>query len=327
MVVSMPYEEWLGNIYKIESKDPLLKDFEVMSYLILNPDEESALLIDCPSKAVIKEVFEVLKEFKLKPNALHHVLLTHVHPYSCGGLKHLFKKINPVLHVQENARPFFEKGKKFLLEDVYGLDKAASKIGLAFKTRIFGEFDKLPPADEVEFFDKELTLKWGSEMLFGQHLGAHSADSSMYHLVKKKVTFVGDEISFLPDNPYAYYFDSQGSVERRLKVIKILSQVNTQWLLPLHGVPLDQSTREGFFTNAEFALDHLERTVMDALITIGEAKTPYIAEHVYQFLEFEWPETFKDINADILTIEAILKKLKKEGRVSFDERTRRWKPR
>ncbi len=325
MVTTMTFEEWLENIYKIENKDPLLKDFEAMSYLIVNQEDESAILIDCPSKAHVKDVFELLREFKLKPNSLRHVMLTHVHPYSCGGLKYLYKKVHPTLHVQEKARPFFEKGKKYFFEDVYGLNRAGAKIGLAFKTRIFGEFDKLPSAEEVNFFDSELTLKWGSDILFGQPLGAHSIDSTMYHLVKKKVTFVGDEISFIADNPYAYYFDRQGSVERRLKVIKILSQVKTQWLLPLHGVPLDQASREGFFINAQFALEHLKRTVMDALLAIGEAKVPYIAEQVYQFLEFEWPETFKDINVDVTTIETVLEKLKKEGRASFDEKSRRWK--
>ncbi len=327
MVMTVPFEEWLETIYKIENKDPLLKDFDVMAYVIINQEEESAIIIDCPSKAHVKDTFDLLKEYKLKPNAIQHVLLTHVHPYSCGGLKHLYKKINPSLHVQSEAREFFEKGKKYLLEDVYGLNRTGAKISLAFKTRIFGEFDKLPNIEEVQFFEKELTLKWGSDMLFGQHLGAHSADSTMYHLVKKKVTFVGDEISFIADNPHAYYFDQRGSVENRLRTIKILSQVKTQWLLPLHGVPLDQATRGGFFTNAEFTLEHLERTTMDALIAIGEAKTPYIAEQVYSFLEFEWPESLKDINADILTIEAVLKKLKNEGRVSFDEKTKRWKPR
>ncbi len=307
--------EWANNIFRVE--DDIGKGGEeYASYLILGDDKIA--IVDIPSRSIGKKIISFVKKNGRDLNDIKYLILTHTHPDHWAGLSAL-KKIQPQIVIHESGKPALTETKKFIFEKQF---TSVSKFGLAMKSSLFSKIKKVDEDSIFTFTDSE-SIDLGGEQLLLQHTGGHSGDSILIQAYRGQCTFIGDEANIYPDQPASFYIDSTGSSSRRLKLINLLSNLNTEVICPAHQSPVPKPT-DMYLNNLQFEHKHTKDTIYDLLVSAGQAKTFYLGEEYQKIIGISWKTPFKELGVAEMTAEAFLNEMKKEGIAEYESHTQRW---
>jgi glyoxylase-like metal-dependent hydrolase (beta-lactamase superfamily II) len=309
------FVEWAPGVYRVVD-DIGKQGEEYASYLILG--DEKIAIIDLPSRGLGKKIISFVKRAGRDPSDISYLVLTHTHPDHWAGLGSL-RKIKPRVVFHESGQEALTKGKEFILSKQF---PNLSKFSLAIKSPLFSKIGKveeefLQPVSESE------TLDLGGEQLILQHTGGHSMDSIIIQAYRSGCTFIGDEANIYPDQSASFFIDGTGSSARRLRVLNLLSNLKTEIICPAHQSPIPKPL-ELFVHNLKFEHGHTKDTILDLLVSAGEAKAFYLAEEYQKILGISWSTPFKELGVAESTAVAFLKELEEEGQVHYQSHTQRW---
>ncbi len=308
--------EWASGIYRV-TDDTGKGGEEYASYLVLG--DETIAIIDIPNRSIGKSIISFVKKAGRDPSEIRYLILTHTHPDHWAGISSL-SKIKPRVVVHESGTAALTEAKKYILEKQF---TTVSKYGLAMKSSLFSKIGKIKE-ELIQPFSNSESIDLGEEQLILQHSGGHSADSILIQAYKGQCTFIGDEANIYPDQPSSFFIDSTGSTNKRLKLLNLLSKLNTEVICPSHQSPIPKPT-ELYISNLLFEHNHTKDTIYDLLLSAGQAKTFYLAEEYQKILGFSWKTPFKELGVAETTVVAFLEEMKKEGKAEYESHTKRWK--
>ncbi|MFX0183775.1 MAG: MBL fold metallo-hydrolase [Candidatus Hodarchaeota archaeon] len=310
------FVEWSSGIYRVVD-DIGKQGEEYASYLVLG--DEKIAVIDVPSRSIGKKIISFVKRAGRDPaTEIRYLVLTHTHPDHWAGINSM-SKLKPQVWVHESGVEALTKGKKFILEKQF---PTISKFSLAMKSSLFTKIKEVKE-ELLQPFSGSETLDLGGEELILQHSGGHSADSAIIQAYRGKCTFIGDEGNIYPNQPAAFYIDGTGNSGKRLKLLKLLSQLKTETICPSHQSPVPKPF-EIYLQNLTFEHTHTKDTIYDLLVSAGEAKAFYLAEEYQKTLGVTWNTPFKELGVAETTVTALLKELEKEGKAHYETHTQRW---
>ncbi|MFX0084124.1 MAG: MBL fold metallo-hydrolase [Candidatus Hodarchaeota archaeon] len=307
--------EWASGIYRV-GDDIGKGGEEYASYLVLG--DEKIAIIDLPTRKIGKEIISFVKKSNRDPSEIQYLILTHTHPDHWAGINSL-KKVQPQVIIHESGIPALTEAKKYILEKQF---TSVSKYGLAMKSSLFSKIGNIKE-DLIQSFSKSESIDLGGEQLLLQHSGGHSADSILIQAYRGQCTFIGDECNIYPDQPASFFIDSTGSSVQRLKLLNLLSKLNTEVICPTHQAPVPKPT-DLYINNLKFEHTHTKDTIYDLLLSAGQAKTFYLAEEYQKILGISWKTPFKELGVAETTVEAFLNEMKKEGKAEYESHTKRW---
>ncbi|MFX1532938.1 MAG: MBL fold metallo-hydrolase [Promethearchaeota archaeon] len=317
--------EWTEGIFRILMNVGKGGEAHV-SYVVI--DEEIAV-IDCTSsKTVVPEILSLIRSQRRKNDDVKHIILTHTHPDHIGGLVALKKQFpSAKLYVQENGAETLQNAKEVLFNQRFPLQGKFAKLSLALSTGMFADIKKIEPE---HVFQTDETIDLGQETLMIQASGGHSNDHAIIHAVEKKATFIGDESFVYADKPESFFFDLTGDPARRNKTINLLKNMKTELVCPAHTPPIPCSGHNRadlvtFIDKCNAAYSLTERTIIDLLSDMGDSSVADISYYLNRSLDVNWKSPFAEMKVGSVTVEVILKHLKKEGRAEFNPKKNVWK--
>ncbi len=310
------FVEWASGIYRVVD-DVGKEGEEYASYLVMG--DEKIAIIDLPSRSIGKDIISFVKKAGRDPTTeIRYLVLTHTHPDHWAGIDSL-EKIKPQIWLHKSGVEALTAGKKYILEKQF---PQPSKFSLAMKSSLFSKIRKVKE-ELIHSFEKSETIDLGGEELILQNSGGHSADSILIQAYRGGCTFIGDEGNIYPGHPAAFFIDGTGSVERRLKLLDLVSKLKTEVICPTHQSPVPKPV-ELYINDLTFEHKHTKDTIYDLVVSAGEAKVHYIAEEYQRILGFFWETPFKELGVAETTVTAFLKQLEKEGKVHYESHTQRW---
>jgi glyoxylase-like metal-dependent hydrolase (beta-lactamase superfamily II) len=308
------FVEWAPGVFRIVGKRGDQKE-EFASYLVMG---EKIAVIDLPSRSVGKEILSFVKKAGRDTSDIKYIILTHTHPDHWAGLSAL-SKIKPEIVIHESGKKSLTEGQKYILKEQF---PNPSKFNLAMKSSLFSKIGKVKEELITCFSDSE-TIDLGSEELILQSTGGHSKDSILIQAYSAKCTFIGDEGNIVPEQPASFFIDGTGNSQKRLKVLKMLSNLSTETICPSHQSPVPHPF-DLYLHNLIFEHNHTKDTIYDVLVSVGEAKTHYIAEEYMKTIGISWESPFSDLGVASTTATAFLKEMENEGRTQYESHTKRW---
>ncbi len=309
------FVEWAPGVFRIVGKTGKQKE-EFASYLVMG---EKIAIIDLPSRSVGKDILSFVKKSGRNTSEIKYLILTHTHPDHWAGISAL-SKVKPQIVVHESGKRALTEGQKYILEEQF---PNPSKFSLAMKSSLFSKISKVKEELITCVGDSE-TIDLGSEELILQSTGGHSQDSILIQAYSAKCTFIGDEGNIAPEQPASFYIDGTGSAKKRLKLLKMLTNLSTEIICPAHQSPIPHPF-ELYLHNLIFEHNHTKDTIYDVLVSKGEAKVQYIAEEYINTIGISWESPFSDLGVASTTATAFLKEIESEGRTEYESYSKRWK--
>ena len=308
------FVEWAPNTYRIVG-DIGKSGEEYASYVIMG---ERIAIIDLPTRSIGKDILSFVKKAGRDVSDISYVILTHTHPDHWAGIDSL-TKIKPKIVVHESGIEALTQGKKYILKEQF---PSPSKFSLAMKSSLFTKIGKLKEEQIFSITGSE-TIDLGDEELIIQPTGGHSSDSILIQAYNAKCTFIGDEGNIIPDQPASFYIDGTGDSKKRLKLINLLSTLNTETICPAHQSPVPQPF-DMYLHNMKFEHNHTKDTIYDLLVSTGQAKSYFLGEECAKIIGIEWESPYKELGVASTTATAFLKELESEGRAQYVSHTERW---
>ncbi|MFX0095356.1 MAG: hypothetical protein ACFFBD_26715, partial [Candidatus Hodarchaeota archaeon] len=220
-----------------------------------------------------------------------------------------------------------KEGKDALFTQRFPVKGKGAKLGLALSTGMFSDIKKIEPE---QVFQKDASVDLGQETLMLQPSGGHCNDHVIIHAVEKKATFIGDEAFIYADRPESFFFDLTGNPDQRKKVINLLKNMKTDLICPAHTPPIPCSAHNRadlvtFIDQCNSGYDLAVNTIIDLLTDMGDSNVTDIAHYLNRTLNIDWGSPYAELKVGALTVEIILKQLKKEGRAEFNPKQKVWK--
>ncbi|PWI48644.1 hypothetical protein CEE45_05385 [Candidatus Heimdallarchaeota archaeon B3_Heim] len=308
------FVEWAPGVFRIVGKTGKQKE-EFASYLVMG---EKIAIIDLPSRSVGKDIISYVKKEGRDTSDIKYIILTHTHPDHWAGISAL-SKIKPQIVIHESGLKALTEGQKYILDKQF---PNPSKFSLAMKSSLFSKIGKVKEELITCISDSE-TIDLGSEELILQSTGGHSKDSILIQAYSAKCTFIGDEGNIAPEQAASFFIDGTGSSQKRLKLLKMLSNISTEVICPAHQSPVPHPF-DLYLHNLIFEHKHTKDTIYDILVSAGEAKIHYIAEEYLNTLGISWESPFEDLGVASTTATAFLKEMEDEGRTQYETHSKRW---
>ncbi|MHA1995595.1 MAG: MBL fold metallo-hydrolase [Candidatus Hodarchaeales archaeon] len=308
------FVEWAPGVFRIVGKRGDQKE-EFASYLVM---ADKIAIIDLPSRSVGKDILSFVKKAGRDTSDIKYIILTHTHPDHWAGISAL-SKIKPSIVIHESGKNALTEGQKYILKEQF---PNPSKFSLAMKSSLFSKIGKVKEELITCISDSE-TIDLGSEELILQSTGGHSKDSILIQAYSAKCTFIGDEGNIVPEQPASFFIDGTGNSQKRLKVLKMLSNLTTETICPSHQSPVPHPF-ELYLHNLIFEHKHTKDTIYDVLVSVGEAKIQYIAEEYMKTVGISWESPFSELGVASTTTTAFLKEMENEGRTQYETHTKRW---
>ena len=315
------FEEYTDNVWRMTSHG---KQEVTTCYMVeCNGDEHELALIDTGvNERMGREIVRDIDQFG-STSQLTTIILTHSHPEMLGGLSSLKKAFPEAkIYIHENAKPVFEEGKKYVFEKQFPLEGSGGKFSLAWKTSLFENYTGLPTPENYLMGGEDLRI--GDETFIIQHSAGHSSDSIIIHAYDSRVTFIGDELGLYDDNEYSFFFDLTGSPDRRSKALKAVQKLKSKFVFSSNISPIEQEYLDEDVEAALLAQQHFETTLQETLLGFDSARLAQIVDHVYGTLNIDWKTPYDELKVQESTVLQYLELWKKDERVTFDEKTRRY---
>ncbi len=308
--------EWSQGVYRFI--DDIGKGGEeYASYLIVGDDQMA--IIDIPTRSLGKDIISYVKKIGRDPSDIKYLILTHSHPDHWAGISTL-GKIKPEIWLHESGKKALTEGQKYILQSQF---HDVSRFNLAMKSSLFSKISKIKE-ELIHTFSSSETFDLGGESLILQHSGGHSADSILIQAYRAQCTFIGDEGNIYPDQPAAFFMDATGDSIKRLKLLNLLKNVRTEVICPSHQSPVPKPF-DMYIHNLTFEHTHTKDTLYDLLLSVGQAKVPYLAEKYQDTLGISWKTPFEELGVAETTVSVFMNELKKEGKVDYESHSERWK--
>ena len=308
------FVEWAPGVFRIVGKRGDQKE-EFASYLVMG---DKIAIIDLPSRSVGKDILSFVKKAGRDTSDIKYIILTHTHPDHWAGISSL-SKIKPKIVIHESGKKALTEGQKYILKEQF---PNPSKFSLVMKSSLFSKIGKIKE-DLITCIGDSETIDLGSEELILQSTGGHSKDSILIQAYSAKCTFIGDEGNIVPGQPASFFIDGTGSSQKRLKLLKMLSNISTETICPAHQSPVPEPY-DLYIHNLIFEHNHTKDTIYDVLVSKGEAKTYHIAEEYLKTIGISWESPFEDLGVASTTVTAFLKEMEGEGRTEYETHTKRW---
>lgn len=314
-------QEWLPSIITIS--DEQTKGGEISNCHIILGESQIAVIDAGISETTYKAIKDALYIHDKKIGDITHIIMTHSHPDNIGALSALLNKSKAKLYAHEASKEVYKNPKSYVLTKQFPLDKAA-KIGLSFKTPIFSGYRNIREPDFLLQDDQKISFD-GNDILV-RYIGGQSADSILLYDIKRRAAFIGDEGNIYTNHYDSFFIDGTGNALARKNFLKVWSNIKAKYFFPSHGYPIQG---EDSFTYAQnLLIDHerIEQEVFNLLMQFGEAKEYLIGTEFSSILSFSWKTPYKELKVEHTTAKAILESLENEGKISYNEKTKRWKP-
>jgi len=317
-------ESWTGNliqIIKLGANDTIDGCYVLLS-------DKIAIIDTGSSPSIANNVLKTIKANERDVEDINYIILTRTHPWTIGGLQSLLKQTEAKIVVHQNGKEILEHGRSATLKHQFGIEGTGDKVLASVTSTTLGSVHKVKTTTlekRFQFTEKDETLDLGSDTLLVETTGGHSGDHLMAYSVQEKAAFVGGETIFYPNNHYSFFFDQTGSPNRRIKALKMMSNMTKKGLEILCSTHIPPAIKENAFELAEnciMAQDHTQQAIHEIMLSVSAAKTPYVADELSKTLEMKWKRPYSSLRVYELTVEKLLENLEVEGKVSRDEESR-----
>lgn len=293
---------------------------EILGVYMIVGDQIGLIDAGSPSPKFASKVHDALKSYGYTANNVSYIFLTHEHPHHLGGC-HEFAKVFPQAEfvIHEEGREAILDPVRTLLERNFLLGKI-QRVKLTLGTDAFSKMKGINE-DSVHLIRGDEKFDLGGKTILLRSTQGHSAAHVFYYCLEDRAMFTGDEVQVYPENPYSYYVDATGDVQKREQALQLILKAKIDIFAPAHDSVFVGPDFKDAIRLALESQHHVEDLILDTLID-GAVQTEVIQQQIDSSLGLDWGEPYRSL-IDAHTARAHLRKLAREDAVTLIEKKRK----